>query len=75
MIDCILWSPADSDAFQNERCAEHNVCPELSIYYSQLVSGVDHYDVVFHCPFRYCVGGYFVIASSSEANTVTVSRV
>ena len=33
-VDCILRSPADSDAFQSGRCAEHNGRPETPIIVS-----------------------------------------
>ena len=32
--NCILRSPADSDAFQSGRCAEHNGRPETPIIVS-----------------------------------------
>ena len=32
--ECILRSPADSDAFQSGRCAEHNGRPESPIIVS-----------------------------------------
>ena len=34
LISCILRSPADSDAFQSGRCAEHNGRPESPIIVS-----------------------------------------
>ena len=30
--DCILQSPADSDAFQSGRCAKHNGRPETMYF-------------------------------------------
>ena len=41
--------------------AVRSITDALIAYYSQLVSGLDHYGVVLCCPFQYRIGRYLVI--------------